>query len=259
MGLDEKSFLRAQSYVSVINDIKKSRVLEVTPGRDQTAGEALWQALPEATRLKVEAAAMDPSGSYVAATHAQAPQAAIVHDKFPIAKMLNEAVDQTRRAEHVRLQAQGDDTLKGARYQWLHGVVPERKQAGFAELLEINLKAAEAWCFKEQFIEFWAQPDPARGADFFAQSFRSVASTRLTKIKAVAKTLKRHLTNILTYFTHPITNAISEGYNSKIQSIKSDARGLRSFKHYRSRILFHCGKLELAPILPSLVVPGLTH
>ena len=102
---------------------KKSRVLEVTPGRDQTAGEAFWQALPEATCLKVEAAAMDLSGSYVAATHAQAPHAAIVHDKFPIAKMLNEAVDQTRRAEHVRLQAQGDDTLKGTRYQWLHGVV----------------------------------------------------------------------------------------------------------------------------------------
>ena len=125
---------------------KKSRVLAVTPGRDQTAGEAFWQALPEATCLKVEAAAMDLSGSYVAATHAQAPQAAIVHDKFPIAKMLNEAVDQTRRAEHVRLQAQGDDTLKGTRYQWLHGVVPERRQAGFAELLEINLQTAKAWC-----------------------------------------------------------------------------------------------------------------
>jgi transposase len=100
-------------------------------------------------------------------------------------------------------------------------------------------------------LEFWAQPDAARSADFFAQWFRSVSSSRLTKIKAVAKTLKRHLTNILTDFTHPITNAISEGYNSKIQSIKSDARGFRSFKHYRSRILFHCAKLVLVPILPS--------
>jgi transposase len=259
VGLDEKSFLRGQSYVSVMNDVKGARVLEVTPGRDQAAGEALWQAIPEATRLKVEAAAMDMSGSYVAATHAQAPQAAIVHDKFHISKMFNEAIDQTRRAEHVRLQAKGDDTLKGTRYQWLHGVVPERKQAGFAELLEINLQTAKAWCYKEQFIEFWAQPDAAMGADFFAKWFRSVSSTRLTKVKAVAQTLKRHLTNILTYFVHPITNAISEGFNSKIQSIKSDARGFRSFKHYRSRILFHCGKLDLAPILPSLAASELTH
>jgi transposase len=44
---------------------------------------------------------MDMSGSYVAATRAQAPQAAIVHGKFHVAKILNEAVDQTRRAEHA--------------------------------------------------------------------------------------------------------------------------------------------------------------
>ena len=34
VGLNEKSFLRGQNYVSVINDIQKSRVLAVTPGRD---------------------------------------------------------------------------------------------------------------------------------------------------------------------------------------------------------------------------------
>ncbi|MEO9933352.1 MAG: transposase, partial [Rhodopirellula bahusiensis] len=39
--------------------------------------------------------------------------------------------------------------------------------------------------------------------------------------------------------------------NSKIQSIKSAARGFRSFKNYRLRILFYCGKLDLNPIIPS--------
>ena len=250
VGLDEKSFRRGQSYISVMNDIAGARVLEVVPERDQAAGEALWQVLPAAARKKVEAAAMDMSGSYVAATRAQAPQAAIVHDKFHVAKMLNEAVDQTRRAEHARLQAKGDETLSGTRYLWLHGLVPEKKQASFAELLEINLQTAKAWCYKEQFIEFWAQPDAAHGAQFFKDWHRSVVRTRLTRVKAVAKTLKKHLTNLLTYFVYPITNAISEGFNSKIQAIKSDARGFRSFANYRARILFHCGKLSLLPDLP---------
>ena len=250
VGLDEKSFLRGQSYVSVMSDIAGARVLEVVLGRDQVAGEALWQVLPAELRKKVEAAAMDMSGSYVAATHAQAPQAAIVHDKFHVAKLLNEAVDQTRRAEHARLQAKGDDTLTGTRYLWLHGLVPERQQASFAELLEINLQTAKAWCYKEQFLEFWAQPDAAHGAQFFKDWHRSVVRTRLTRVKAVAKTLKKHLTNLLTYFVYPITNAISEGFNSKIQAIKSDARGFRSFTNYRARILFHCGKLSLSPDLP---------
>jgi len=42
-------------------------------------------------------------------------------------------------------------------------------------------------------------------------------------------------------------NSMAEGFNSKIQSIKSNARGFRSFDSYRTRILFFCGKLNLLP------------
>ena len=53
-----------------MNDIAGARVLKVVPDHDQAAGEALWQVLPAAARKKVEAVAMDMSGSYVAATRA---------------------------------------------------------------------------------------------------------------------------------------------------------------------------------------------
>ncbi|MBM3867053.1 MAG: transposase, partial [Verrucomicrobia bacterium] len=41
----------------------------------------------------------------------------------------------------------------------------------------------------------------------------------------------------------------------RIQAIKADARGFRRFANYRTRILFFCGKLDLAPHVPS----PLTH
>jgi hypothetical protein len=63
--------------------------------------------------------------------------------------------------------------------------------------------------------------------------------------------LKTHLLELLNYFAHPITNTLTEGFNSKIQAIKADARGFRSFANYRIRILFHCGKLNLQPEIPS--------
>jgi hypothetical protein len=68
-------------------------------------------------------------------------------------------------------------------------------------------------------------------------------------------TLKAHLGGLLTYFKHRITNALTEGFNSKIQALKADARGFRRFENYRTRILFFCGKLDLAPHLSS----ALTH
>jgi len=41
---------------------------------------------------------------------------------------------------------------------------------------------------------------------------------------------------------------VTEGLNSKIQAIKSNPRGFRSFWNYRTRILFFCGKLNLYPL-----------
>ena len=41
--------------------------------------------------------------------------AVIVHDRFHIAKYLNEAVDKVRRVKHRELPQTGDDRLKGMR------------------------------------------------------------------------------------------------------------------------------------------------
>ena len=48
-----------------------------------------------------------------------------------------------------------------------------------------------------------------------------------------------------THLKHQVSNAMSEGLNSKIQLLKATARGFRSFESYRTRILFYCGKLDM--------------
>jgi transposase len=67
----------------------------------------------------------------------------------------------------------------------------------------------------------------------------------------VAKLIHRHLPNVLTYFAHRITNAVSEGLNSKIQTIKKMAYGFRNPEHFKTAIYFHCGGLQLYPEVPA--------
>lgn len=78
---------------------------------------------------------------------------------------------------------------------------------------------------------------------------RSIGSFRskLDPIKKVARTLKGHIDGLLTYFAHRNTNAATEALNGRIAAIKSHARGFRNLVHYRIRILFFLGKLELHP------------
>lgn len=249
LGFDEKSFGKGQDYISVMCDLGARRVLEVAPGRDTQSARALWQALPEAVSSRVEAAAMDMSAGYAKAARIEAPQARVVFDKFHVVKHLGEAVDRTRRAEHQKLMEQGDETLKGTRHLFLYN--PQNFSAGqsasFEALLKINLKSGQAWAFKELFSELWEQPDVKSAARFLDQWRRKVRRSRLAHMKRAADTLETHREGILNYFVHRITNALAEGFNSRIQQIKAAARGFRNFANYRARILFFLGALNLAP------------
>ena len=51
--------------------------------------------------------------------------------------------------------------------------------------------------------------------------------------------IKNHLPNLLTYFSYPISNAVTEELNSKIQTVKANARGYRHFSGFRNSILFY--------------------
>lgn len=249
LGIDEKNFGAGQSYISVLTDLEQSRVLEVVEERTSTAAEALWETLSEKQRGQIEAVAMDMWEPFLQATLKRAPQAAVVHDKFHIASHLNEAVDQVRRKEQKELLAQGDATLTGTRQLWLYNPqnFTEEQAAEFARLRDSGLKVARAWAAKELFARIWGYRYEGSARKFFADWFGWASRSRLQPLIKVARMLKRHLDNILTYLRHPITNAVTEGLNSKIQMLKSNARGFRSFENYRLRILFFCGKLDLYP------------
>jgi len=250
LGMDEKSFKRGQSYIMLLTDLEQARVVEVVEDRTEEAAGKLWESLSPDQKQAVEAVAVDIWEPFIQTVKQQVPAADVVHDKFHVSKYLNEAVDKVRRAEHKQLLAEGDETLKGTRQLWLYNpqnLRPEQVSA-FAVLKELNLKVARAWAAKELFTQFWEYQEEGWARRFFKNWFGWVSRSCLKPLVEVAQMLRRHLENLLTYLKHRITNAVTEGLNSKIQSIKSAARGFRNFENYRTRILFFCGKLDLYPL-----------
>jgi transposase len=250
VGLDEKSFLKGQSYVSLLTDLDASRVLEVMEGNDREAAEMLFATLPEEVLAGLKAVCTDMSGHFGACARESLPEADLVHDRYHISAHLNQAVAKVHREENRRLQELGDERLKGT--QRLFGYDPdhlnEEQALRFAEVKNSELKSARAWSIKELFRHFWNYRYEANARKFFKKWFGWASRSQLKPMIKVAKMLKAHFENIITYLRHPITNAVTEGLNSKIQAIKSNARGFRSFFNYRTRILFFCGKLNLYPL-----------
>lgn len=250
LGIDEKQFRSGHQYISSLVDLEQGRVLDVVEERTEEACKTLIDmALTPSQQEQVTAVAMDMWLAYANAVGEKLPQAAIVHDRFHISKHLNEAVDKVRRRENRQLIKQGDERLKGSKYWWLGD--PQRHTDTFSETFEslknADLKVARAWAIKELFRDFWTYNVAGWAKRHFDKWYSWAIRSRLEPIKQKAKMLKNHLPNLLTYFKHPISNAVSEGLNSKIQTVKANARGYRSFEGFRNSILFYCGGLDMLP------------
>lgn len=252
LGVDEKSFQKGHEYVTVVCDLcKPARVLAVGDGRGRASLDEFYKGLKEDQRSGIQGVAMDMWGPYISSTLEHVPGAAdkIVFDKFHIVAHLKKAVDDVRKAEHRRLRALGDETLTGTKYVWLKG--KRRFDRGawveFGALRNSDLHTARAWSIVEMFSRFWSYVSPAWAQKLFDRWYAWAIRSRLEPIKRVARMIKAHLPNVLTYLRHRITNAATEGINSKIQWIKATGRGFTNRENFRIAILFHCGGLDLHP------------
>ena len=81
-----------------------------------------------------------------------------------------------------------------------------------------NLKTARAWALKESLRELWDCRNERHGAAFWKRWYFWATHSRLPPMIAAAKTIAKHLPNVLTYVKHPISNAMAEGLNSKVAS-----------------------------------------
>ncbi len=249
VGIDEKNFRRGKDYVTVMSDLDRGRVIDVAETNERKAIDFLWKGMPEQQRGGIEAVAMDMWVAYINSTKDHVPGADIVHDKFHIVSSLCDAVDDVRKQEHAKLLEGGVKTLTGSKFLWLKNPegMTENQKERFKALRTEQFSVGRAWNLKELFRHFWDYVYEKSARGFFKRWYFAATHSRLVPIIKAAKTIKNHFENIITYLKHHITNAFAEGINSKIQQIKTIARGFRGFENYRVAILFYCGGLDLYP------------
>jgi transposase len=256
--VDEKSFGRGQDYVTVVARIEAGQSATVEylgDGRTTATLDAYWQGRSAVRLQAVEAVGMDLWEPYRHSTSAQVPEAAnkIVHDPFHLLRHMNDAVNDAvndvRKAEHRTLGAQGDPRLAGTRFLWLHGQenLTDAARARLDAVFTQRLRTGRAWCLKEALRDLWHCPDLTEGRAFFRWWYGGAIRRRLAPVKKVARMLQRHLPNILTWFTHRLTNGPIEGLNNKIQGLIKRAFGYRNRARFKTAVWFHCGGLQLAP------------
>jgi transposase len=224
LGVDEKAVAKRHQYVTLVSDLDRGTVEFIADDRKKASLDAYYQGLTVRQLAGIRAVAMDMWEPFIISTRENVSCAnrKIVFDRFHIMKHMTEAVDEVRKAEHRRLLAEGDETLKRTKYLWLFSEenLPEHYTAWFAHLKALNLKTSRAWAIKESLRELWSYERKGWAKRFWKKWYFWATHSRLGPVIKVARMLNTHLDQVLTYCDHMITNATSEGLNSKIQTVK---------------------------------------
>lgn len=253
--VDETSFRKRHDYVTVVTDPQVGTVLHVADDRKTGSLAGFYEGLSDAQRAGIEAVAMDMWPAYINATRAHVPGAEdkIAFDRFHVAKLLGEAVDQVRRQEHKQLRTQGRDDLTGSRYVWLTDPanMTAAQQERFRWLRHGALKTARAWAIKDLASQLWDYRSRTWAKKAWDRWLGWALRCRLPPIRKVALTIKAHLWGILNAIVLRQSNGHAEGMNSRIQRIKQRACGFRNKERFRNAIYFHLGGLDLYPDDPA--------
>ena len=261
VAIDETAARRGHDDITLFVDIDQARVLFATEGKDAATVAAFAEDLAAhgGDRAAIEAVCIDMSPAFIKGVAENLPEAAVTFDKFHAVKIINDAVDEVRRAEQKQ---QG--VLRGTRYIWLRNpdTLSQRQRSTLDALPMRHLKTARAYQIRLAFQDLYEQPSDeaasylkkwyfwARLAEGSAR--RSLVEwpdegthSRLEPIIDAAHTVKRHWDGILRWFDSKIANGLIEGINSLVQAAKAKARGYRSTRNLKAMIYLVAGKLDL--------------
>ena len=247
LSIDETSFKRGQSYVTVIIDAAKRRVIDVEPGRKEETVIDFSYKLEEkgGDCENIVFASSDMSRAYRSGIQFCFPKAKHTIDKFHVKKLMIDAMDEVRRGEQ---QEQKSKLLHLGRRVLM---IPEAKQneeqkKRVSEISKQYPKTGRAYRMVQSIDIVYASKNMEEAEQNLNQLYRWLRKSRLYPMKRVALTLKDYRTEILNIFLSKLTNAICEGINSMIQAAKRKARGYHTFESFSSMIYLIAAKLQLA-------------
>src|SRR5208283_1878992 len=165
IAIDETAARRGHDYLTLFVDIDQARVLFATQGKDAATVAAFADDLtthggdPET----ISEVCIDMSPAFIKGVGESLPKAEITFDKFHAVKIVNDAVDQVRRAEQKR-----QSLLRGTRYIWLRNPanLSQPQRATLDALPTRHLKTGRAYRIRLAFQELYDQPSAEMAPGF---------------------------------------------------------------------------------------------
>jgi len=242
IGIDEISIRKGHTYRIVVSDLeRKIPIWFGGQDRSQDSMDEFSAFLGAESSKKIELAVMDMWQAFRNSTLQNAPQAAILFDKFHVLQHLGVALDKVRTSEYARLSDKNKSFIKGQKYTLLSNRENLSKDGrrNLKTLLAANKRLNTAYLLKESFGQLWDYKSEVWARRFFENWKESLKWQKLKPFENFSKMIERHWSGIAEYCKpeNKVSLGFVEGLNNKIRVIQRRAYGLRDEEYLRLKIL----------------------
>lgn len=226
VAVDEKSFKGRETYITVLADADTGRMVFITDGKDSCTMEKFRQFLLEhkGDPKKITDFSCDFGSAYISGIRKHFKRARITCDRFHLVKMANKALNDTKCGElklAVNRMKAKYLLLRNPRNMSEGDLLMREKICQDNETLGLAFRLTESLCSVYSFNNVYTAEQHLKGWIGWAKK------AGLYHFKRLARTIEKHISLIIQWFSSRLTNALIEGINSLISVIKSRARGFR--------------------------------
>lgn len=241
LGIDEHSFGKSRDYYggtefnTVFTDIKKHRLYRVGFTKNSKKLFEQFKDIPGGENVKD--VAMDMCEGFRSLSRALFPNARITVDKFHVVKLLLPSINKRRKqiAGDRRVHPIGRLLLRSRKK------LDYEKRSTIEHWLQPHEELKKIYEFKERINELYRIKGRRRAEIAFDRMMRQLKEcSDIPELKTLHRTFSRWKTEILNYFDTGLTNAMTEGFNSKAKLLKKMGYGYRNQNNFGLRLLNAC-------------------
>jgi len=248
IGIDEIALKKGHNeYVVIVSTKSKDgslSVIAVLPNRLKETIKAFLESIPDHLKKTVKAVCTDMYDGFVNAAIDVFGSRLVVIDRYHVAKLYREPLDELRISEMKRLKKELDseEYAKLEGMMWIlrknHECLSKDEKSALEVLYNHSPLLKEAHAYALKLTNIFNTRSPRKEA--FTQITRwigSVKGSSTSCFKGFIKTLEKYKPNILNYFKNRKTSGFVEGLNNKIKVLKRRCYGIEKITTLFQRLV----------------------
>lgn len=240
IAIDEIAIMKGHKYLTIIRDYDSGIPIKMVLGRGYEEVKEALLSLGKDKLAKINFASMDLWDAYIKAIKESCPNVILIFDKFHVVKKINEALDKVRKSEFADASQEERINMKHKRFVILRrekNLSPKQKE-DLERLMKSNHHLFKAYLLKEQVLSIFddTQSNFEEIKQRMIQWIENILSNEMEEFYDAMNTILNYFDGVMNYFKYGMTNAIAEGFNTKINIIKRRAYGFKDVEYFMLKI-----------------------